>query len=88
MKRKMRPYVSLVVQLVVGELQLVETDHLPHPGVSRGQRVRVDVSPRGNGGVGVPCHHPLGAVVHVPGRQGAGIRAQTHTHSANRIDLF
>lgn len=60
---------SLVVQLVVGQFQLVETDDLPHPGVSRGQRVRVDVGPRGHRGVGVPGHHPLGAVVHVPGIQ-------------------
>lgn len=64
------PYVSLVVQFVVGELQLVETDHLPHPGVARRQRVRVDVGTGRNGRVGVPGHHPLGAVVHVPVREG------------------
>lgn len=28
------PYVSLVVQLVVGEFELVKADDLPHPGVS------------------------------------------------------
>lgn len=62
-------YVSLVVQFIVGELELVETDDLPHPGVARGQRVWVDVGPRGHRGVGVPGHHPLGAVVDVPGIQ-------------------
>lgn len=71
---------SLVVQFVVGELQLVETDHLPHPGVARRQRVRVDVGARRHGGVGVSSHHPLGAVVHVPVRPGGeGSEGKSHT---------
>lgn len=79
------PYMSLVVQLVVGEFELVEADHLPHPGVSRGQRVRVDVGPRGDGGVCVSRHHPLGAVVHVPGRRGK--LASKHTYKNSLIDF-
>jgi len=63
------PYVSLVVQLIVGEFEFVEADHLPHPGVSRGQRVWVDVDPWRHGGVCISCHHPLGAVVHIPARK-------------------
>lgn len=62
-------YMALVVQLIVGELELVEADHLSHPGVPRGERVWVDVDPRRNGRVGVPRHHPLGAVVHVPAQR-------------------
>lgn len=65
-------HMALVVQLIVSEFEFVEADHLPHPGVSRGQGVWVDVDPRGHGGVRVPRHHPLGAVVHIP-------RGQTHS---------
>lgn len=72
-KKRSVPYMSLVVQFIVGELELVEADHLPHPGVPWGQRVRVDVGPRRHRGVCVPCHHPFGAVVHVPGRQETGL---------------
>lgn len=79
-------YVSLVVQFVVGELQLVETDHLPHPGVARRQRVRVDVGPRRHGGVGVPGYHPLGAVVHVPVRSG-GEGSEGITHCSNAVEM-
>lgn len=68
-----KTYMSLVVQFIVGEFELVEADHLPHPGVPWGQRVRVDVGPRRHRGVCVPCHHPFGAVVHVPGRQETGL---------------
>lgn len=32
----------------------------------------MDVDPRGHGGVRVPRHHPLGAVVHVPAIQVQG----------------
>lgn len=69
-------HMALVVQLIVGEFEFVEADHLPHPGVSRGQGVWVDVDPRGHGGVRVPRHHPLGAVVHIPGR---------HTHTVTDV---
>lgn len=61
-----RAYMSLVIQLIVGEFELIEADHLPHPGVPWGQRIWVDVDPRGNRRVRVSCHHPLGAVVHIP----------------------
>lgn len=84
-KRKKVPYVSLVIQLVVGEFELVETDHLPHPGVSWGQRVRVDVGPRRHRGVGVSCNHPLGAVVHIPARQDKETRLGTKNLVAARI---
>ena len=59
-------YVALVVQLVVGQFQLVEADHLAHPRLSRGRGVRVDVDSGRHRRVGVPRYHPLGAVVHVP----------------------
>jgi len=65
-------YVSLVVQLVVGQFQFVEADHLTHPRLSGGGGVGVDVHSGGHRGVGVPRYHPLGAVVHVP--------SQTETH--------
>lgn len=61
-------YMSLVVELVVGELELVEAHHLPHPRLARGRRVRVDVDPGRHGGVRVARDHPLGAVIHVPAR--------------------
>lgn len=61
-------YVSLVVHLVVGELHPVEADDLPHPGLPRAGGVGVDVEPGGDAGViRVPRHHPLRAVIHVPG---------------------
>lgn len=62
-------YMSLVVHLVVGELDPVEADDLTHPRLACARRVRVHVEPRGDAGVvRVPSHHPLGAVVHVPAR--------------------
>lgn len=61
-------YVPLVVHLVVGELHAVEADDLPHPGLPRAGRVGVDVEARGDAGVvRVPRHHPLRAVIDVPG---------------------
>lgn len=38
-------YMSLIVQLIVGEFEFIEADNLPHPGVPGGQGVRVDVNP-------------------------------------------
>lgn len=61
-------YMSLVVQLVVGQFELVEAHHLPHPRLSRGWRVRVDVDSGRHGGVCVPGNHPLGAMIHVSAR--------------------
>lgn len=65
-KKDWSPYMSLVIQLVVGQFEFVETDHLTHPGLSWSRGVWVDVDPGGHGGVCVPCHHPFGAVVDVP----------------------
>lgn len=62
----------LIVQLVVGEFEFIEADHLPHPGVPGGQGVGVDVNPGGDGRVGVPGHHPLRAVIDVPGGREGG----------------
>jgi len=59
---------ALIIKLVVGQLELVKTDNLPHPGVSRSQRVGVDVNPWGHWGVSIASHHPLGAVIHIPER--------------------
>lgn len=63
--RTLGTYMSLVIQLVVGEFEFVEADHLPHPGVSRGWRVRMDVNPRRNRGIRVAGDHPFRTVVHV-----------------------
>lgn len=63
-----RTYMSLVVELVVGEFELVEAHHLTHPRLSRGRRVRVDVDSGRHGRVRVTRHHPLGAVIHIPAR--------------------
>lgn len=65
-------YMALIIKLVVGQLELVKTDHLPHPGVSRSQGVRVDVNSRGHWGVSIASHHPLGAVIHIPERGRVG----------------
>lgn len=68
-------YVPLVVHLVVGELHPVEADDLPHPGLPRAGGVGVDVEPRGDAGVvRVPRHHPLRAVIDVPGPARAAVR--------------
>lgn len=75
-------YMSLVVHLVVGEFDAVEADDLTHPRLTGARRVRVHVEPRGDAGmVRVPGHHPLRAVVHVPGRvwtsRGSNFELQT-----------
>lgn len=51
-------YVSERVQVVVGQLQLLEGDELPHPVRAGGRRVRVDVEPAGHGGLCLPGHRP------------------------------
>lgn len=58
-------YMSLIVQFVVGEFEFVKADHLSHPCVSWGQRVRVDVDPWRNWRVGITSHHPFWAVIHI-----------------------
>ena len=54
---------SILIQIVVGELQLVECDRLLQPVGPRGRAVRVDVESPGHVGLGFPRHHPLGVVV-------------------------
>lgn len=66
---------SLIVHLVVGEFDAVKADDLTHPRLPGARRVRVHVEPRGDAGViRVPGHHPLRAVVHVPGGQRDGYK--------------
>ena len=48
----------MLVRQVVGELQLVEGDHLLHPLLSCRRAVRVDVHPLRHLGIGLPCHDP------------------------------
>lgn len=65
-------YMALVIQFVVGELQLVETDHLSHPSLPWGRRVWMNVHPGWHRGISVARHHPFRAVVNIPRRQGQG----------------
>lgn len=58
---------SLIVRLVIGELDAVKADDLTHPRLSCARRVRVHVESRRDARVvRVPSHHPLRAVVHIP----------------------
>lgn len=54
---------SVLVQLIVGQLQLVEGDHLLHPASSRRRRVWVDVNARRRYGIGLPRDHPTRAAI-------------------------
>ena len=65
-------HVALIIQFVVGELQLVKTDHLSHPSLPRGRRVRMNVHAGWHRGVSIARHHPFRAVINIPGRQGQG----------------
>lgn len=56
---------SLIVQLIVGQLKLVETNHLSHPGVSRSQGIWVYINPWRHRRVSIASYHPLGAMVHI-----------------------
>ena len=49
---------SVLIQLIVGEFELVEGDNLFHPLGPLGRGVRMDVDPRGGVGVGLTGHHP------------------------------
>lgn len=66
---RLSTYMALIIQFVVGQLQLVEADHLPHPSLPRGRRVRMNIHPGRHRGISIPCHHPLRAVVNIPARQ-------------------
>lgn len=63
---RLSTYMALIIQFVVGKLQLVEADHLPHPSLPRGRRVGMNVHPGWHRGVSIACHHPFRAVVNVP----------------------
>ena len=59
--------VPVLVQLVVGQLELVEGDHLLHPLRPLGGRVWVHVDPGRRVGVGLARHHPAARVECIPG---------------------
>lgn len=65
-------HMALVIQFIVGELQLVKADHLSHPSFPGGRRVRMNVHPRWHRGVSITRHHPFRAVVNIPRRQWQG----------------
>lgn len=44
--------------MVVGQLQLLERDQLPHPVGPCGRRVWVDIKPPRHGWLSLPCDHP------------------------------
>lgn len=50
---------SVLVQCVVGQLELQEGDRLLHPVAAAGRRVGVDVRPAGRLRLRLPCHLPL-----------------------------
>lgn len=54
---------SILVQIVVGQFQFVETHGLFHPVGARGRGVRVDVKAPGHVGLRLTGHHPLRVVV-------------------------
>lgn len=58
---------AVVIQQVVGQLELVEGHDLLHPLCTFGRRVRVVVHSAWSGGVRLPGHQPGGAVEGVPG---------------------
>ena len=58
---------AVVVELIVGELELVEGDHLLHPLGALGGTVGMDVDPRGGVWVRLAGHHPVGGVECISG---------------------
>ena len=62
-KSELSTYMSVLVQVVVGELQLVEGDRLLEPVGAGSRAVRVDVEAAGHVRLGLARHHPLGVVV-------------------------
>ena len=67
-------YVAVVVQLVVGQLELVKGDDLFGPLGAFGRRVRMNVDPRRRVGVRFARHHPAGAV------EGVSVPLVVHGH--------
>lgn len=59
---KSSTYVPIVVELIVGEFQLIEGDRLLHPVSSARGAVRVYVNPRGRNRIGSAGNHPSAAV--------------------------
>lgn len=60
-------HMAVVIQQVVGQLELVKGHDLLHPLCTLGRRVRVVVYTAWRGGVRLPGHQPGGAVEGVPG---------------------
>ena len=58
---------AVLIQLIVGELELVEGDDLLHPLGALGGGVRVDVDAGRGVGVSLARHHPAARVECVPG---------------------
>ena len=58
---------AVFIQLIVGELELVEGDDLFHPLSALGGGVWVDVDPGRGVGVGLARHHPAARVECIPG---------------------
>ena len=59
-------YMAILIQLIVGELQLVKGDDLLHPLSTLGRGVRVDMDPWRTVGVCLARHHPAARVEGVP----------------------
>ena len=64
--RETSTYMSILVQVIVCELQFVESDRLFQPMRTRGRAVWVDVESPGHVGLRLPRHHPFRVVVLVP----------------------
>ena len=64
---RVEDHVPVLVQLVVGQLELVEGDHLLHPLRPLGGRVGVHVDPGRRVGVSLARHHPAARVECIPG---------------------
>jgi hypothetical protein len=58
----LNPYMPVIVQLVVGEFELVEGNGLLHPWSARRRWVWMDVDARWWNWVGFSGHNPTGAV--------------------------
>lgn len=57
---------ALVVELVIGQFQFVETYNLTHPRLTGSRRIGMNVDARRDRRICVSRNHPLWAVVHVP----------------------
>lgn len=74
---RLSTYMALIIQFVVGKLQLVEADHLPHPSLPRGRRVGMNIHPWWHRRVSITCHHPFRAVINIPTRQRSNCQVWT-----------